>query len=142
MTDDLSNLALQGGVVVAFGAAAALLALAFSHRVIGRFGIGWVVGLLIPAGAAALVVSVLWLAQGVLVLLDPPEVVAPPDTGSGALDLALLPWFILAQAGAGMEHLYAVLVAAVVSTLVWLGVTGTAALRWWRGSGRVVEGKG
>jgi hypothetical protein len=141
MTEGMSNLALEAGVVVAFGAAATVLALLFARKVIARLGVGWVVGVLILAGAAVVAVAVLWLAQGVLVLLDPPEVVAAPDTGSGALDLALLPVFIVAQAGAGLEHLYAVLVAAVVSALIWLGVTGAAALRWWRGSGQGVEGK-
>ncbi|MGL4239254.1 hypothetical protein [Tabrizicola sp.] len=132
MTYTLSQFVLEAGVVAVFCALTALAAVAFSRRVIGRYGAGWVVGVLILAGAAVVSFGAMWGADRAFVLLDPRDVIAPPDTGSAVGDLILVPAHILAQVGAGFEHLYGVLVAAGVSAMVWLGVTGTAALRFWR----------
>jgi hypothetical protein len=142
MTGEMSTLVLEGGVVLAFGLGAAFLGLLFSRQVIGRYGVGWLVGLAIPTIAVGLGFAALWMAQSLFDLLDPPEAVAPPDTGSGALDLALLPVFVVAQAGAGFEHIYAVLSAAGITALAWMLVAGWAAFRWRRGLVQGAERKG
>lgn len=130
----LSQVVLEAGMAAGFCVFALVLALIFRRLVIKRFGPSWFVGILIPVGAVALGFAVMWSAPYLFYLLDPPKLMPPPpQTGEGFTDLTLSLMHVVAQAGAGFEHIYGWLAAAITASAVWLGVTGTAVWQCWGG---------